>query len=51
MLWYLLPFLIVFFLIMAGGSAYYLIADRIRNRLPDPIECTPIIWIDFDRRF
>lgn len=51
MLWYLFPFLFLFFLVLVGGSVYFGIVEWIRNRPPERIEYTMINRIDFDWRF
>lgn len=45
------PFLFVSSFVLVFGSGYYLISDRIRNRLPKQIDYTMINRIDFDGRF
>ena len=42
-----IPFLILSVIVLCGGSAYYLISNIIRSRLPKRINCTNIRYIHF----
>lgn len=48
---YIAPFLVVFALIIFGGSVYFAVLSILRSRTPKQIECTTVNYINFKNHF